>query len=99
TTGDVCLPGEFLRQSVIAAAKFHQDPQNPRKSAQSLFKAGLITLTTLAPVTSVQPRERVNGLQPVDYVDIRTTLLMRQNIKRRRPAMRAGWLATVGLLV
>src|SRR3990167_4224753 len=30
--GNLGLPGEYVRQSVIAAAKFRQDPRSPRKS-------------------------------------------------------------------
>lgn len=46
--GDLCLPGEYLRGSIVAAAKFHQDPRSPRKSAMDLFKAGVVSLTDLA---------------------------------------------------
>src|SRR5687767_14047151 len=28
--GNLALPGEYLRQSIIAAAKFRQDPRSPR---------------------------------------------------------------------
>jgi hypothetical protein len=38
--GQLCLPGEYLRQAIIHAAKFRQDPRSPRKSAMDLFKAG-----------------------------------------------------------
>src|SRR3954465_10037326 len=34
----LCLPGEYVRQSIIHAAKFRQDPRSPRKSAMDLFK-------------------------------------------------------------
>ncbi len=37
--GGLCLPGEYVRQAIIAAAKFQQDPRSPRKSAVDLFKA------------------------------------------------------------
>src|SRR6185503_19872747 len=46
--GELCLPGEYLRQSIIAAAKFKQDPRSPRKSAADLFKAGIVCTKTLA---------------------------------------------------
>ena len=32
---NLCLPGEYLRQSIINAAKYQQDPRSPRKSAAS----------------------------------------------------------------
>lgn len=46
--GDLAIPGEYLRQAVIHAAKFRQDPRSPRKSAMDLYKAGVVTLTPLA---------------------------------------------------
>src|SRR5688572_28469387 len=46
--GCIGLPGEYLRQSVIHAAKFRQDPRSPRKSAMDLFKAGIVCLTPIA---------------------------------------------------
>src|SRR5512134_533370 len=46
-TGEIAIPGEYLRQSIIAAAKFRQDPRSPRKSAMDLYKAGVIALTPL----------------------------------------------------
>lgn len=48
--GELCIPGEYLRQSIIHAAKFKQDPRSPRKSAMDLFKAGVVALTALAPI-------------------------------------------------
>lgn len=44
----ICLPGEYLRQSAIQAAKFRQDPRSPRKSAMDLYKAGIVSLTLFA---------------------------------------------------
>src|SRR5262245_20198840 len=35
---NLCLPGEYVRQSMINAAKFRQDPRSPRKSAMDLYK-------------------------------------------------------------
>src|SRR5262252_5546169 len=46
--GNLGLPGEYLRAAIVLAAKFRQDPRSPRKSAQDLFKAGVISLTELA---------------------------------------------------
>mgnify|MGYP001597427887 FL=1 len=31
--GELAIPGEYLRGSIINAAKFRQDPRSPRKSA------------------------------------------------------------------
>lgn len=59
--GGLCVPGEYLRQSIIAAAKFRQDPRSPRKSAVDLFKAGIVALTELCPL----------GTKDWDYLDRR----------------------------
>lgn len=81
--GELCLPGEYLRQSVIMAAKFKQDPRSPRKSAADLFKAGIASLTPLASL----------GAKDWDYVDRRRVTIQRNAITRERPAMRQGWRA------
>jgi hypothetical protein len=47
--GQLCIPGEYVRQSLIHATKFRQDPRSPRKSAMELFEAGVVSLTMLAP--------------------------------------------------
>jgi hypothetical protein len=88
-TGDLAIPGEYLRQAVIHAAKFRQDPRSPRKSAMDLFKAGAVCLTPLA---SLQVRDW-------DYEDRRRVMIQRNGITRVRPAMRAGWSIRVELLV
>ena len=36
--GLICLPSEYVRMSVINAAKFRQDPRSPRKSAMDFSK-------------------------------------------------------------
>lgn len=46
--GYLALPGEYLRQSIIRAAKYRQDPRSPRKSAQDLVKAALLVEPVLA---------------------------------------------------
>lgn len=87
--GEICLPGEYLRQSIIMAAKFRQDPRSPRKSAMDLFKAAVISLTDLASM----------GVAEWDYEDRRRVTVQRNGITRIRPAMREGWKATVQLMV
>lgn len=81
----VCLPGEYIRQSMINAAKFKQDPRSPRKSAMDLFKAALVSLTELAPLNG--------GTETWDYVDQRRMLVQRSAITRQRPAFNKGWTA------
>jgi len=85
----ICLPGEYLRQAIIHAAKFRQDPRSPRKSASDLYKAGVIALTNLASL----------GTAKWDYEDSRRAPVQRQGITRTRPAFKAGWSAEVDLLV
>lgn len=81
--GQLALPGEYLRGSLIAAAKYHQDPRSPRKSAMDLFKAGVVSLTPLAPL----------GVTTWDYEDKRRVVVQRNGVNRVRPALRTGWKA------
>jgi hypothetical protein len=83
--GQICLPGEYLRQTIINAAKFKQDPRSPRKSALDLFKASIIALTELAPLNG--------GTEQWDYIDQRRVLVQRSAITRMRPAFAKGWTA------
>lgn len=87
--GHLGLPGEYLRQSIIGAARFRQDPRSPRKSAMDLFKAGVVSITELADL----------GVDEPDYIDRRRVLVQRNAITRERPALREGWEARVELMV
>ncbi len=87
--GELCLPGEYLRQAIIHAAKFRQDPRSPRKSAMDLFKAGVISLTALAPL----------GTDKWDYEDRRRVVVQRNGVNRTRPAMKTGWKADFEIMV
>jgi len=87
--GELCLPGEYLRQSIAQAAKFRQDPRSPRKSAFDLFKAGLVTGTELAGL----------GVDRWDFIDRRRAVVQRNAITRSRPGLNAGWTAEVELMV
>jgi hypothetical protein len=87
--GHLGLPGEYIRQSVIGAARYRQDPRSSRKSAIDLFKAGVIALTELADL----------GVKDWDYIDRRRATVQRSGITRERPALKAGWKATFELLV
>jgi hypothetical protein len=87
-SGHLALPGEYLRQSVIYAAKFRQDPRSPRKSAMDLFKAAIVPLTELADL----------GVNDWDYLDRRRVLVQRSAVTRERPALSAGWKASIDLL-
>lgn len=87
--GELAIPGEYLRQAVIHAAKFRQDPRSPRKSAMDLFKAGVVALTPLASL----------GTKDWDYEHRCRVTIQRQGITRCRPAMKVGWSLDVDLLV
>lgn len=93
--GIICLPAEYLRMSCVAAAKFRQDPRSPRKSAMDLFKAALISLKPLCPITNVA------GEFPKvwDYEHRCRVQVQRNGITRCRPAFREGWRAEVSLMV
>lgn len=85
----LAIPGAYLRQSIINAAKFRQDPRSPRKSATDLYKAGIICLTPLASL----------GQNDWDYEDKRRVVIQKNAITRTRPALKSGWKATFILLV
>jgi len=87
--GEICLPGEYVRQAVIAAARFRQDPRSPRKSAMDLFKAAIVSLTPLASLGIAEP----------DYQHKCRVMVQRNGVTRVRPAIKAGWTATLSLLV
>lgn len=81
--GEVCIPGEYVRQSVIHASKYEQDPRSPRKSLMDLMKAALVSLTDLAST----------GLKEPDYLDKRRVVIQRSAVTRTRPALKEGWKA------
>jgi hypothetical protein len=87
--GEICIPGEYFRMSIINAAKFSQDPRSPRKSAMDLFKAGLAVLTELCSL----------GSKEWDFLDQRRVQVQRSGITRVRPAMHAGWRAVIEIQV
>lgn len=87
--GELCLPGEYLRQAIITAAKFRQDPRSPRKSAMDLAKAAIINLTPLASL----------GIKEWDYEHKCRVQVQRNGVTRTRPAVKVGWTASVIFLV
>ena len=87
--GFLCLPSEYIRQSMIHAAKFKQDPRSSRKSAMDLFKAAIIGLTNLASL----------GIKDWDYEDKRRVVIVKSAISRIRPAIKAGWTADFEFLI
>ena len=93
--GIICLPSEYLRMSVVTAAKFRQDPRSPRKSAMDLYKAALVSLKPLSPITTV------TGELPKiwDYEHRCRVQIQRSGITRCRPAFKEGWKVEVPLLI
>lgn len=87
--GELCIPGEYVRQAIVYAAKFRQDPRSPRKSAMDLYKAGVVPLTILAST----------GKTTWDYEDTRRVVVQRSGINRTRPALKAGWKAAFEFLI
>lgn len=87
--GELCIPGEYVRQAIVMAAKFRQDPRSPRKSAMDLYKAGVVPLSILAST----------GKKAWDYEDTRRVVIQRAGINRTRPALKAGWKAAFEFLV
>jgi hypothetical protein len=87
--GELCIPGEYLRQAIIGAAKYRQDPRSPRKSAVDLAKAAIVSLTPLASL----------GVKEWNYEHRCRVQVQRNGITRVRPAMNAGWSVTFHLQV
>ena len=87
--GTVAIPGEYVRQAIIHAAKFRQDPRSPRKSAMDLYKAGVVALTNLASTGKADP----------DYYDTRRVVVQRAGVNRTRPALKVGWKAEFEFLI
>ena len=89
--GRICVPGEYLKQAIVEAGRYRQDPRSPRKSARDLFKAIVIPLTELAPING--------GSEKWDYLDQRRVVVQRSAVVRRRPAFHTGWKATISLQI
>ena len=87
--GELCIPGEYFRMSIINAAKFRQDPRSPRKSAMDLFRAGIVVDSELCSL----------GKKNWDKIDQRRVQVQRAGITRHRPAMFPGWRTSVRLFV
>lgn len=86
--GELCLPGEYLRMSVVTAAKFRQDPRSPRKSLYDLAKAAVISMTPLASL----------GVKDWDYEHRCRVCIQRNGVTRSRPALKTGWKAEIQLM-
>jgi hypothetical protein len=93
--GVICLPGEYLRGTLInpsnGSAKYRQDPRSPRKSALDLYRASIISLTLLAPIIRADGTEATTW----EYTDRRRVMVQRQGVTRERPCFGEGWSAQV----
>jgi hypothetical protein len=87
--GNLGVPGIYFRAAIAGAAKYMQDPRSPRKSAVDLVKAGVIAVTELADL----------GTLDWHYIDTRGHNVQRAKITRQCPAMRIGWILTFDLAV
>jgi hypothetical protein len=79
--GELAIPSEYLRMSMVAASKFKQDPRSPRKSAADLVKAGVVCINELCSL----------GKREWDFVDQRRVMIQRNGVTRCRPALYTGW--------
>lgn len=79
--GHIALPGEYVRQSLIGAARYRQDPRSPRKSAMDLYKAGVVALTELCDL----------GQSDWDFIHRSRVQIQRAAVTRARPAFLPGW--------
>ncbi|MCC7229252.1 MAG: hypothetical protein IT203_02595 [Fimbriimonadaceae bacterium] len=95
-SNQICIPGEYLRGAIIQSAKFRQDPRSPRKSGMDLFKAGVVSLDDLCPITASGKQEPASEW---DYLDRRRVMIQRNAVTRIRPAFLAGWSCEVLLQV
>lgn len=86
---ELCIPGEYVRQAIVMAAKFRQDPRSPRKSAMDLYKAGVVATSILAST----------GKTKWDYEDTRRVVIQRAGVNRTRPALMEGWKANFDFLI
>ena len=89
--GDIGIPGTYICGAIYNAAKNQQDPRSPRKQAVDLFKAGVVSLTDVAPILT---QGRTEGVKTWEYEDRRRAPLQRVAITRVRPAFRPGWRVT-----
>lgn len=86
---EICIPGTYIRQALVNAGKFMQDPRSPRKSLADLVKAGLIVHTQLASL----------GKTTWDRMDQQRVQVQRNGITRNRPCFEIGWRVTFDLEV
>lgn len=91
-SGEICIPAEYIRMSIIGAARYKQDPRSPRKSAMDLYKASVFYDEDMFPILSDGAPTK-----EWDYLDQRRVVVQRSAITRVRPAFHKGWRCVVRL--
>ena len=89
--GYLGIPGKCLLGAMIETGRYLQDPRSPRKSARDLIKAGVQSLTVMAPF---EPKTK-----EWDYADRQRVVVQRAGITRTRPAMNTGWTCTFEIMI
>jgi hypothetical protein len=89
--GYLGIPGVNLVAAIVESGRSMPDPRSPRKSARDLCRAGVQSLTILAPF---EPLTR-----DWDYEDRQRVTVQRAGVTRVRPAMREGWRCSFEVLV
>jgi len=79
--GSICIPFEYVRQTMIMAAKYRQNPHSPRKSMFDMAKAAFVPIGTMSSL----------GVKHWDYEHTSRVTVQRNGITRTRPAIKAGW--------
>lgn len=85
--GHLVVPAENLHSCLALSAKSFQDPRSPRKSAQDLFKAGILVLPDYLLLT----KRDGSTMDTWDFVDTRRCLVQQSAVSRSRPGIEAGW--------
>lgn len=93
--GSIGVPGEYMRMAIIEGARYKQDPRSPRKSARDLYKAGIVSLIEVCPITNAAGK----AAKDWDYLDQRRVMVQRNGVTRVRPAFHKGWKATFEISV
>lgn len=93
--GLICLPAEYVRMSIVNAAKFRQDPRSPRKSAMDLFKAAIVSLSPLSPIITREGKTTKDW----DFEHSCRVQIQRNGVTRVRPAFKEGWSAELSIMV
>lgn len=84
--GTLAIPGDYLRQAIIGAARYQKDQRSPLENAVEIYKAGIAVVTELASL----------GSRDWDCLDRRRVRSLGRSgaETRTRPAMFPGWRAT-----